>query len=148
MAIKLAENTDILYALKKSVQSLMGKDNTLEDLCLSLLELARIDVQLMESEEEDKKSISLLGLRDDVNPNAPLPPSTGANMSPTRYSAMAADQVVKLDKTCLSCTTQPLKIVSAFKMACLTYFPSPVGYQGLSISRLDLIETKRQLLNS
>jgi predicted RNA polymerase sigma factor len=49
----------------------MGKDNTLEDLCLSLLELARIDVQLMESEEEDKKSISLLGLREDLNPNAP-----------------------------------------------------------------------------
>ncbi len=71
MAVKLMENTDILYSLKKSVQSLMGKDNTLEDLCLSLLELARIDVQLMESEEEDKKSIALLGLRDDLNPNAP-----------------------------------------------------------------------------
>ena len=41
-----------------------------------------------------------------------------------------------------------MKIVSAFKMACLTYFPSPVGYQGLSVARLDLIETKRQLLNS
>jgi hypothetical protein len=46
---------------------------------------------MMESGEEDKKSISLLGLRDDLNPNAPQPSSTGANMSPTRYPAMAAD---------------------------------------------------------
>jgi hypothetical protein len=96
----------------------------------------------MEAEEEDKKSISLLGLRDDLNPNATS--TTGSvNMSPTRYPAMAADQVIKLDKSCLSCSNQPLKIVSAFKMACLTYFPSPVGYQGLSVARLDLIDTKR-----
>jgi len=71
MAVKLVENTDLLISLKKNVQSLMGKDNTLEDLCLSLLEIARIDVQLMEAEEEDKKSISLLGLREDLNPNGP-----------------------------------------------------------------------------
>jgi hypothetical protein len=32
-------------------------------------------------------------------------------------------------------------------MACLTYFPSPVGYQGLSVARTDLIETKRKMLN-
>jgi hypothetical protein len=66
----------------------MGKDNTLEDLCLSLLEIARIDVQLMEAEEEDKKSISLLGLRDDLNPNAP---SATGNLSPSRYPALASD---------------------------------------------------------
>ena len=69
MAVKLVENTDLMISLKKNVQSLMGKDNTLEDLCLSLLEIARIDVQLMEAEEEDKKSISLLGMREDLNPN-------------------------------------------------------------------------------
>ncbi len=61
MAVKLVENTDMLLNLKRNVNSLMGKDNTLEDLCLSLLEIARIDVQLMEAEEEDRKSISLLG---------------------------------------------------------------------------------------
>ena len=98
MAVKLVENTDLLMSLKKSVQSLLGKDNTVEDLCLSLLEIARIDVQLMEADEEDKKSIALIGLREDVNPNA----QPG---SPSRYSAMASDQVVKLDKSCLSCST-------------------------------------------
>jgi cell shape-determining protein MreC len=90
MAVKLVENTDLLMSLKKNVQSLMGKDNTLEDLCLSLLEIARIDVQLMEAEEEDKKSISLLGLREDLNPNAPTNGSS-AGMSPSRYPAMASD---------------------------------------------------------
>jgi len=90
MAVKLVENTDLLMSLKKNVQSLIGKDNTLEDLCLSLLEIARIDVQLMEAEEEDKKSISLLGLREDLNPNAPTNGS-GAGMSPSRYPAMASD---------------------------------------------------------
>lgn len=44
MAIKLVENTDIMLNLKRNVNSLMGKDNTLEDLCLSLLEIARIDI--------------------------------------------------------------------------------------------------------
>ena len=97
----------------------------------------------MEAEEEDKKSISLLGMREDLNPTG----GSNNNFSPSKYPGLASDQVVKLDKTCLSCSSQPLKIVSAFKMACLTYFPSPVGYQGLSVARLDLIDTKRQLLN-
>jgi hypothetical protein len=44
ITVKLVENSDLLYQLKKNVQSLMGKDNTLEDLCLTLLEIARMDI--------------------------------------------------------------------------------------------------------
>ncbi len=49
--------------LQNKVGMLTGKDTTLEELCLSLLELARIDVTLMEADESDRKSISLIGVR-------------------------------------------------------------------------------------
>lgn len=42
-----------------------GKDNSLEGLCLSLLELAQIDIAMMEADEEDKNSISLIGIKED-----------------------------------------------------------------------------------
>ncbi len=49
--------------LQNKVGMLTGKDTTLEELCLALLELARIDVTLMEADESDRKSISLIGVR-------------------------------------------------------------------------------------
>jgi hypothetical protein len=55
MAVKMMETTDWLRTVSKKVDSLFGKDNTLEDLCLALLEIARMDIQLMEADEEDKK---------------------------------------------------------------------------------------------
>jgi hypothetical protein len=44
------------------VEALTGKDTSLESLCFALLELSRIDIALMEADESDRKSVSLIGV--------------------------------------------------------------------------------------
>lgn len=44
------------------MEALTGKDTSLESLCFALLELARIDISLMEADESDRKSVSLIGV--------------------------------------------------------------------------------------
>ncbi len=53
-----------------------------------------------------------------------------------------------IDRSCLSCSSQSYKILSAFKLACLSYFPAPVGYQNQTLSRLDLIYVKKRLIDT
>jgi hypothetical protein len=62
------------------VEALTGKDTSLESLCFALLELARIDIALMEADEGDRKSVSLIGVE-----TAPLLP----NGSPGRNGVTA-----------------------------------------------------------
>ena len=66
------ENADIIKRIDESyvyikdlqykVEALTGKDTSLENLCFALLELARIDIALMEADESDRKSVSLIGV--------------------------------------------------------------------------------------
>ncbi len=44
------------------MEGLTGKDTSLENLCFALLELSRIDIALMEADESDRKSVSLIGV--------------------------------------------------------------------------------------
>jgi len=59
----MEDQTSYIKDLQVKVGMLTGKDTTLEELCLALLELARIDVSLMEADEQDRKSVSLIGVR-------------------------------------------------------------------------------------
>lgn len=107
---------EYIREIEYKVESMKGKDSSVEGLLISLIELAHIDITLMEADEQDKRNISLMGVKDEI---------TG-QMSPSKQ--YQNNQVVQLDKTCLSCSNQSYKIISAFKMACLTYFPNSVKY--------------------
>ena len=78
----------------------------------------------MEGDEYDKKSISLIGTKEEKSERP---------MSPTNTTG--SHSIVQLDKNCLSCSAQSYKIISAFKMACLSYFPSNVKYHNLDFTR-------------
>lgn len=126
---------DFVKEMDHRINKLTSKDSIVEGLCATLAELALIDVTLMQAEERDKQSIALLGLKED-------------QQSPTRpMSAQNRAHIVSIDKTCLTCSSQSYKILSAFKMACLSYFPNPVGYQDAVISRMDLIHVKKALID-
>ena len=52
-------------------------------------------------------------------------------------------QVLSLDKNCLTCSQGGIPLaLSAFKIACLTYMPSSVTYEGVGYTRRNLIDLK------
>jgi len=57
---------------------------------------------------------------------------------PTNRSGPPA-KIVHVDKRCLSCSGQAPSILSAFKMACLQYNPSPVKYENDELPRADIL---------
>ena len=56
------------------------------------------------------------------------------------YRAKDDEAKIQIQKKCISCSDQPGKLVQLFKMACLTYFPGKVIFQGAKHSRYDLIK--------
>ena len=55
---------------------------------------------------------------------------------------------ISLDKQCLTCSGQTSIVLSAFKIACLTYQPSPLHYRGNTFSRQGLIALRGKMLNA
>lgn len=53
---------------------------------------------------------------------------------------------VSFDNKCFSCNNQPQKILSAFKMACLSYKPGKVSYEGEDLTRDSMIILKDTVL--
>ena len=47
--------------------------------------------------------------------------------------------IITFDKKCLSCSDQPQKLITAFKMACLTYLPGNITYNFQEYSRPAMI---------
>jgi len=56
------------------------------------------------------------------------------------------EPVVRVNQKCLSCSGQAPLVLSAFKMACLQYAPSPVPYEGNQHDRTDLLQRRHALL--
>ena len=72
-------------------------------------------------DELDKQSISLFGVKETFNDN----PNGGDSVGEVgEYSSNS--RVVDLKKECFSCCGFPASTMAAFKMACLTYAPSPI----------------------
>jgi hypothetical protein len=55
---------------------------------------------------------------------------------------------IKLNKQCLSCSGNASVVLNAFKIACLAYSPSTVGYRAKVFSREFLLNLKQYILQS
>ena len=66
--------SEYVRGVENRVNALGSKDTTLDGVCMALIELAKIDVLLMAADEEDKRSISLMGVKEDTA------------LSPTRHN--------------------------------------------------------------
>jgi 23S rRNA U2552 (ribose-2'-O)-methylase RlmE/FtsJ len=106
---------------------------TIGQMTTSVVEFCRITQALFAQDEEDRQSIALMGYKE----------GRDSSRAKTRTGA-----VVTLDKQCISCTNQTPVVLSAFKMACLAYAPTPISYMKQSLTRRELIEMQGQLLNS
>ena len=54
--------------------------------------------------------------------------------------------LINFRSTCFTCSDQPGKVIQAFKMACLTYRPGRVQYNGQEVSRDVLIGVSSDIL--
>jgi len=100
----------------------------------NVVQVSKITCKLLGQDEADKESISLIGQK-----------STPLKSRPTTKSGRAP---VSLERSCLSCSGNSSSITSAFKMACLAYYPSPVKYLGKSYSRKEMIEIQCKILEA
>lgn len=88
------------------------------------------------------------GPREGRAATAPGGPRTSRPTGPGVRAATANPQepVVRVNHKCLSCSGQAPLVLSAFKMACLQYAPSPVDYDGRQHERGDLLHQRHRLL--
>eukprot|EP00743_Colponemidia_sp_Colp-15_P006944 GILK01007493.1.p1 GENE.GILK01007493.1~~GILK01007493.1.p1 ORF type:complete len:739 (+),score=170.98 GILK01007493.1:319-2217(+) len=78
----------------------------------------------------------------------PSTPRGGSNTPQSTHTTHPFDGPVKLERACLSCSGQSSIVMTAFKMACLQYIPSPVRYRNKAWRRDQLLEKRRSMLRS
>merc|ERR1719359_2018834 len=96
----------------------------------------------------DREDMYLLGLREEAPKESPQQspskPKVQGSKSPRRGKT---SKIVRVEERCLSCSGQAPTVLSAFKMACLQYNPSPVKFQDVDHTRIDLLAKMEQVLN-
>ena len=54
---------------------------------------------------------------------------------------------VKMKKDCLTCAGEPSHVMKMFKLACISYKPSPVNYRHNNLSRQKLLNMRKTLVD-
>mmetsp|Transcript_86033 Transcript_86033/g.216574 ORF Transcript_86033/g.216574 Transcript_86033/m.216574 type:complete len:593 (+) Transcript_86033:132-1910(+) len=162
-----------LKALKKRLSGVFENSDTvlrgiehIYSIVRAMLDSDLIQCSLEMQDSIDRKKIALLGVKDDETslsrtymqePQRPRPecrtkaqvgyPRHGAHKGgAAEGGAKSKDPVVRVDNRCLSCSGQAPLVLSAFKMACLQYSPSPVEHGGSQYDRGDLLFQRHSLL--
>ena len=108
-----------------------------------LVETTQINHAMELQDEIDREKLALMGYKEEKSDGK------AATTKPKSKATESNNPYVTLDKQCLTCSGQSSVVLKAFKIACLTYKPSPVAFpeQTLqSYSRLDLINLKGKML--
>jgi len=161
-----------LKALKKRLGGVFDNSDAvlkgiehLYDVIHMILEGELIGSSLEMQDVIDRKKIALMGVKDDEaqmartyqsEPQQPRPECrattapgsarTGRGGRSQTASANPQEPVVRVNTKCLSCSGQAPLVLSAFKMACLQYAPSPVEHDGKHQDRQDLLNRRHGLL--
>jgi len=163
---KHCNNLDLeTQQLKRSVREVEGKvvgqdnsKNVRNELVAMLVESQLLSASLDAQDDLDRKSMALCGFKSsDSGKTSQLPAIDGSKgmKTPRRgYTkedsggggAAGGEQVLSLDKRCLSCSGNMGTVLAGFKLACLQYAPSPVEYQKAMYSREELIRLQMDLL--
>jgi len=134
---------------------------------------AMVESELMQCSLEwqdtvDRKKIALIGVKDEETTLArssmsePIKPrpefrqkealsmKKGGGVLRGGPGTMSKPQepVIHVDNRCASCSGQAPLVLSAFKMACLKYTPSPVEHSGTYFERGELLKQRHGLLDS
>jgi len=108
----------------------------------------------------DKDSLSLIGVKDKTigqerdSTFEPHQSRYGAQKYQGETSVLKTSNepnVVSLDPRCLNCDTdgsQKTILFQKFKLACLSYKPTPIVMEGISYNRKDVYDMQQEMLDS
>ncbi|CDW71559.1 UNKNOWN [Stylonychia lemnae] len=141
----------LIQNFQNFIDMMASKDEFIAESFEGIIEAIKIQCILSLADEEDRNSISLLGVKEEIKQGKPQHNQTqilinSPNSSTNKVECTQTHQPIAIDRTCLSCSSQQYRVISAFKMACLSYFPSPVIYQKNEFTRKNLIKTEIELL--
>lgn len=116
----------------------------------SIVDIIKTHTALDIQDEEDKRSIALWGVQErgtnskkdysKMFENIRKPNDQNKLKLANVQKKYTDYNVVTLDKTCYSCASQGSIVLSAFKMACLSYVPSQIDYENKIYDRYKLFE--------
>lgn len=128
-ALKAAQQS-----LKTEVAAVTATSERFAQLFTHLIECCRIGLALSCQDEDDRQSIALMGYKE--------------NRPQSRPGSALKPPVMSVDKQCMSCAGQASVVLSAFKMACLAYTPSPISYRKAIFQRRELLEIQSRVLEA
>ena len=141
---------DRVIALEDELNHKQIQYTNFTDVINRIIGIIRLKSALDTQDEEDKQSISLWGgqeritsSKDDYNKmfsKIRKPNSKENTKLANKGRRNGLYNVVTLDKKCYSCTSQASVVLSAFKMAWLSYLPSKVEFQEKTYDRHKLFE--------
>jgi hypothetical protein len=132
-------NSNIEFKVKEIYEKITDIDSfdmKISEIYKSLqacIESEKIVTALLAKDEEDRQGLQLTGYTES---------------KPKSKNFLKPRLSVSLKPECLSCTGQNPLVFSAFKMACLNYFPSEIKYRQKLYSRKLLIEKLGEVLNN
>ena len=112
----------------KVVERVDGKFGNVSELVGYLVEFCRVVHLILSQEEEDRENLNLIGFSDNTSKG-----------NPKGYLSLKSE--------CMSCTGNSTVVMTAFKMACINYNPSPVRYNSRTFTRKQLISLMGSFIN-
>lgn len=110
------------------------------------------------SNDSEMKSPTSMGITSRQNLHLSQSPDSQQNLSPIGSPTENKDKttfgqnkqgmpLISINKKCFNCSGQPSKVIEAFKMSCITYFPSKITYQRRKQTRVELLGHQRAMVN-
>eukprot|EP00359_Climacostomum_virens_P000882 CAMPEP_0204896932 /NCGR_PEP_ID=MMETSP1397-20131031/452_1 /ASSEMBLY_ACC=CAM_ASM_000891 /TAXON_ID=49980 /ORGANISM="Climacostomum Climacostomum virens, Strain Stock W-24" /LENGTH=675 /DNA_ID=CAMNT_0052064619 /DNA_START=1209 /DNA_END=3236 /DNA_ORIENTATION=+ len=115
-----AERTEAL------TERLKIESQNVSEMVACLVEFGFISHSLMTQDEEDKQTLKLLGSK----------------------GALPAQSSIKISADCLSCAGKSSMVTHAFKLACISYDPSPLSYRNRIFTRTQLLQVEGNMLQN
>jgi predicted nucleic acid-binding Zn-ribbon protein len=127
-----------------------GAVNLRNDLLAMLVESQQLAAALAWQDNQDRKRVALFGFKghrkEEKLPGIETAKSMSTPRRPTLGRLDDDQEIMTLDQRCLSCNSNRGMALAGFKIACLSYSPTPVEYQKSNYSREELLRLQMDLL--
>lgn len=109
------------------------ENSTFTELIACIVEFCLICHNLLTQDEDDRQGLQLTGYKDVVQNGLP---------------SIDRKKTIAVSGECLSCSGNTKAIMSGFKMACLSYNPSPLKYRNNIYNRAQLLELMGNMMQT
>lgn len=111
---------------EKNIERVDQQFGNVSELLANIVEFCRVVHSILAQEEEDRENLNLIGISETKQNNKGY---------------------LSLKTECMSCSGNNTVVMSAFKMACINYNPSPIKYSLKTFTRKQLINLLGTFIN-